>query len=486
MSYRTISIKLLRPTAVKRRILEDAMRRYAAAFEKLLRASRPACRQLSRMADGPTEPLCPRPLLSLADAYDAQPFKDALQRDVRAVLHSYLGRIRAGRRADYPVCRTSDEDLQRILSKSGNFSCSEIYTNLAKYDTLRPVSFCRYAQGRDYSLLKGENSKRYYCKLYLLNRQNAIAAPPADDYLRDIVSGEVLRDRHVKRRYLLLPLEIGAWQQKHLLEVEQGVALPKNALLHRKGRDYYLTLRLLYQDPAPCAPACTLGVARTAQGLGLCVGGAPGRFRDLAAQPGPQSEGQLCRLANQVCAAADRLSAQLVVENLSRSGDGAVAPALSAGEYQRFVQLLRARAVRAGLPPVVAVSVAGLYQRCPACGAWRRGNVAQGDLFLCVACGHAQPLQQVGCANLAGALERYGRARLRVRVTRVAGRVKFQCPALELKLETGESPKAADWFLQQVQALLRQPEQRLTARQKSVKRKMGEWPAPPGGWFYYV
>lgn len=486
MSYRTISIKLLRPTAAKGALLDDAMRRYTGAFEALLRASRPACQRLAQAGEGSAYSLCPAPVLSLADAYDAQPFKDALQRDVRAVLRTYLGRKWAGRPAEYPMCCTSDEDIQEILSKSGNFSCSEIYTNLAKYDTLRPVSFCRYDQGRDYSLLRGENSRRYYCKVYLLNRQHAVAASPAEDYLRDLVAGEVLRDRHAKRRYLLLPLEIGAWQQKHLLEVERGIALPKNALLHRKGKSYYLSVRLYYQDPAPCLPACTLGVARTDAGLSLCAGEKGARFTALPVGPGPQSEAALCRLANQVCAAADRLSAQMVVENLSRSGDGAEHPALSAGEYQRLVRLLRARAARAGLPPPVAVSAAGLCQRCPACGAWRRGNVAPGGLFLCLACGHAQPLEQVGSANLAGALERYRSAKLRVRVTRVAGRVKFDCPALELKLATKEGPRAADWFVQQVKTLLAQPEERLTGRQKSVKHKLESAPEPPGGWFYYV
>ena len=33
--------------------------------------------------------------------------------------------------------------------------------NLDIYDTLRPVSFCRYAGGRDYSILRGEKGRRY-------------------------------------------------------------------------------------------------------------------------------------------------------------------------------------------------------------------------------------------------------------------------------------------------------------------------------------
>ena len=77
--------------------------------------------------------------------------------------------------------------------------------------------------------------------------------------------------------------------------------------------------------------------------------------------------------------------------------------------------LLGQRAVRAGLPPVVAVSPQGIGQRCPACGVLRRLPAGVGGLFLCVSCGHVQPKQQLGAANLARALERYGRTQLRVR-----------------------------------------------------------------------
>ena len=477
MSYRTITIKLLRPTGAKKRLMDDAMDRYAQAFEALLRACRPLCRPGAAAKD-----LCPRSVLPVVDAFGCQPFKDALQQEVQGVLRSYLARIQKGYRAHYPLTRTDEEDLRRIFSNSGNFSCSEIYTNLQKYDTLRPVSFCRYAAGRDFSLLKSENSKRYYCKLYLLNRQNAIEAPASDDYLQDIITGQMLRDRHGRRRYLLLPLDAGKWQKQHLQEVERGVALPKNAVLRRRGKEYDLCVRLEYRDPAPCAPACTLGVARSGSGVCLCIhGGGQDRFQQMERPPGPQG---LPVLANRICTLADRLSAQIVAADLSRWTDGAAGASMPAHEYQKLMALLGQRAVRAGLPPVVAVSPQGIGQRCPACGVLRRLPAGVGGLILCVSCGHVQPKQQLGAANLARALERYGRTQLRVRESHGAGKVCFDCPALALHLETEEGPQARQWFVQQVMQRLEQPETPLTSRQKSILHKLAQ-PPPAGGWFRF-
>ena len=78
MSYRTITIKLLRPTGAKKRLMDDAMDRYAQAFEALLRACRPLCRPGAAAKD-----LCPRSVLPVVDAFGCQPFKDALQQEVQ-------------------------------------------------------------------------------------------------------------------------------------------------------------------------------------------------------------------------------------------------------------------------------------------------------------------------------------------------------------------------------------------------------------------
>ena len=197
MSYRTVTIKLLPPTAKKRQVLEEAQRRYSMALEAILRACRPYSSQAEKEGK---QFFCPREVLKKADAFEAQPFKDALQRDAQGLVRGYLTRKKREKRSSYPVCRTENEDLERILSDWDNFSPSEIYTNLDKYDTLRPVSFCRYAGGRDYSILRGEKGRRYYGKVYLLNRQGALEWAPSEDYLTDIYTGEILREKRGKRR----------------------------------------------------------------------------------------------------------------------------------------------------------------------------------------------------------------------------------------------------------------------------------------------
>lgn len=480
MSYRTISIQLLRPSGAKAKYLQEAQRRYSQSFEDILRQLRPLVEQVP-----PGQKFtCPRQSLALADAHDAQPFKDALQQDVQGLLGGYLGRKNRRLPAAYPITRTEDADLVKILSNWGNFSAPEIYTNLDKYGTLRPMSFCRYAPNRDFSLLKSENSKRYYVKLYLFNRQQSVVAEPCDDYLWDIVTGQMLRDRHSKRRYLLLPLNLGQWQQRHLADVERGVAKAKNALVYRRGNAWYLALRLEYQDPAPCPPACHLGVARDEQGLCLCKwDGDQRQYWRIPLAAGPLQNNELCALANQICALADRHSAKLVGANLARGVDGAENSALRPGEYQQLLWLLGQRALRRGLPSLTQVSPVGLWQRCPACGQLRRGNLHQNDVFLCISCGHSQPSWQVSAANLAGALDRYQGLKLRVRVTRVAGQVKLDCPALGLRLQLEETPRVAAQFLQQARQLLDQPN--LTGRQRSVARKIAQGNQPLEDWFVF-
>ena len=87
LSYRTVTIKLLPPTAKKRQVLEEAQRRYSMALEAILRACRPYSRQAEE--EGKLF-FCPREVLKKADAFEAQPFKDALQRDAQGLVRGYL------------------------------------------------------------------------------------------------------------------------------------------------------------------------------------------------------------------------------------------------------------------------------------------------------------------------------------------------------------------------------------------------------------
>lgn len=482
MSYRTVTIKLLPPTAKKRQVLEEAQRRYSMALEAILRACRPYSRQAEE--EGKLF-FCPREVLKKADDFQAQPFKDALQRDAQGLVRGYLTRKKREKRSTYPVCRTEKEDLERILSDWDNFSPSEIYTNLDKYDTLRPVSFCRYAGGRDYSILRGEKGRRYYGKVYLLNRSGALEWAPSEDYLTDICTGEILREKRGKRRYLLLPLDAGAWQREHLLQVEKGLAVPKNALLFEKNGAYYLSVRLWYRDPVPCSPACTLGVGRTEKGLCLCAwDGEKEEFWHM--EPAEEGKDALCRLAGDVCRLASRLSALLVVENTARGSKSLPGASFSLADYRFVIKLLCQRAPVLGLPSPVPIAGSGLYQKCPVCAQRRQGSGRQGERFFCVSCGHSQPWEQAAAAFLARSPGRYQSSRLRVKVTRVGGFLRFRCPALEVFWQVRESSQGKEWFCRRAMELLEKPDGELTPRQRSVKKKLQSAPPPEGGWFYFV
>ena len=65
MSYRTVSIKLAWPTAVKRQAIDQAMVRYTRAFQALLAACRPQCQQMAGQGGTYSAALCGREQLAL-------------------------------------------------------------------------------------------------------------------------------------------------------------------------------------------------------------------------------------------------------------------------------------------------------------------------------------------------------------------------------------------------------------------------------------
>lgn len=203
-------------------------------------------------------------------------------------------------------------------------------------------------------------------------------------------------------------------------------------------------------------------------------------------EPAGEGKDALCRLAGDVCRLASRLSALLVVENTSRGSKSLPGASFSLADYRFVAKLLCQRAPTLGLPSPVPIAGSGLYQKCPVCAQRRQGNGRQGERFFCVSCGHSQPWEQAAAAFLARSPGRYQSSRLRVKVTRVGGFLRFRCPALEVFWQVRESPQGKEWFCRRAMELLEKPDGELTPRQRSVKKKLKSAPPPEGGWFYFV
>ena len=115
MPYCTVSLKLLSPTGHKKQQLEDAMDRYASAFECLLRCVRPKIEgHICSKAEIAAQINLYMPKV---DPLGVQPFKDALKRDVAKTLYLYTVQKQKGSRKRYPMLQSNDEDLTQLLMR---------------------------------------------------------------------------------------------------------------------------------------------------------------------------------------------------------------------------------------------------------------------------------------------------------------------------------------------------------------------------------
>ena len=243
MPYCTVSLKLLSPTGHKKQQLEDAMDRYASAFECLLRCVRPKIEgHICSKAEIAAQINLYMPKV---DPLGVQPFKDALKRDVAKTLYLYTVQKQKGSRKRYPMLQSNDEDLTQLLMRKEPIAPRTLDYWLERYHRQRPLLFCRYSETRNYALLYDKTQDRYYAKLYLFNAEQARQTQPqCQGKLRYLTSDKILKQSRRPYCYQLYPLEIGGWQKQHLLWLQNGTASAKSAELVQRDGKYYLHVRL--------------------------------------------------------------------------------------------------------------------------------------------------------------------------------------------------------------------------------------------------
>lgn len=462
MPYKTISIKLKKPTAKKKRMLDDAINRYTGALEAILRALREQSAG-PRAGEGvlPAQP--GKETLALADGFRAKPFKDALKMDAAAVLKTYARACGAGRSTAYPVVRTCDADIEAYLSgfeRMGRHAADKLFD---KYHSLRPLLFCRYDVKRDYALLRDEKTGRCYAKLYLFELGDAIAAGAVKRTLRYIKpggAGGLLEKPRKKQRYILVPLVTGPWEQKHLSQISQGEAVPKSAALLKKKNGYFLNIRLWYAAPEKLSCDSYMGVCRAA-GSELCyaVTDARGELIEEGAvhTDGVNGKNRLHSLSNEVLRVALKHKSRIVMAGLSRRSDQLrqenTSPRLSAMDYHAVFSLLSYKTEFSGLEKPMQVSASTIFYRCPDCGAVRKANRWK-DTFLCVQCGFSKQLELTGAHNLACTPARYQKNKIRVDCRVREDGVAFSCRLLGLSCTCPNDENARGFFFGVLRAYL--------------------------------
>lgn len=475
MPYCTISLKLLSPTAKKRQQLDDAMERYAAAFERLLRCVRPG---IEGHVSSKTE--IGRQIglyMPQVDQLGVQPFKDALKRDVAKTLYLYTAQKQKGSPRRYPMQQSCDADLAYLLSREEAIASRTLDYWLDHYQRKRPLLFCRYSETRNYALLYDETQDRYYAKLYLFNAEQARKEMPRrQGKLRYLASGRMLKQSKRPYCYQLYPLEIGDWQRQHLQWLESKTAAAKSAELVQRGGKYYLHVRL-WIEPQPAQSArTTLGVSRGIEHT-LCYAlcgeqGAVLRTGYLQEEPGLQRER---KLSEQVLALAKEHKARIVLANLITRNDSLdtfTTPQMTARSYNQLAERLRYRTEICGMPPAVVVSARGLFSRCPECGVVSQGNRMNERIFLCISCGHVEQLETVGAENLAGKLAQYRKEKLTVYYEIEERQITFTLPQISFCHCTQNGPQAKESCLRAICAWMETQKAPRDSVQKNIYQKL--------------
>ncbi len=405
--FKTLTLKIHKPSKVKQHIMDEAMKRYAVALQTMLDAARekPGYLSAMRTSNESTRTLAMRlmdkNLLRSLNDFHAQPFKDSLKIEFVNLLDNYRKRSLNNNRAAFPRVTISSRELAEKLELQ-NMSEGAMDKLYQKLDSDKTVYFCRYGDQRDYSLLYEPYKKRFYARLYLLNQHDELKHRPQkddDSVLQVVGKNKLLPASQRPERYIIVPLSFGKEQEKHLLYALEHPDMLKTARLLKKNGEYYLIVSIALEPVPPlevkgyagffCAndgktyhTVCNLKGELLHQGI-------------LSEGQGmlPQAHDQLHILANAITDVCYRYRVQAVFENHP--------------QYNRLINLLNYKLSLKGLQKPVMVSPFGLWQTCPRCGYNCKRNSTLGTVFLCTACGFGLEHVMLPAYNLSKRLIKY-------------------------------------------------------------------------------
>ncbi len=479
MPYKTISLKLSPPTGCKREYLDSAIERYTDAFEFLLREVAPLVEETPSKSKNGYLKLLSSEIMEKTSKFGVEPFKDALKLDVAMTLSIYSGAKHSGKKVNYPSTRTYDEDLSYLLS-GGKRENRKLSSALLKYQKIRPIFFCRFDKGRDYSLLFDGQTGRYYAKLYLFNRGEAKKSVSKVKRLRYLSKEEeFLEDSKGKCRYLLCPLTTGDFQEKHLHEIDKRTALPKSAQLLKTENGYYLNIRFWYEPKEEQEISGYLGVSRalcsdlmiSSCSLDLQEGRSKEIFEKTA-----KGKNRLYALANRIVSIAKKNGYQIVLENLKGRRDNLekgdrISP-LSRSDYNILCDLISYKSELCGVNKPILVSAKGIFYRCPVCRTLKNANRIEEDKFLCVNCGYVGEVNEIGAKNLARTLIDYKNNKIRVNYWKENGTIFFSQKLLDICFKSKADQYANERFYKYLQDFINTPTNQLSKKKLSVIKKL--------------
>lgn len=514
MAMRTITLKLHKPGKRKQQIIDEAMVNYSHAYQYLLDK---AYTQIEYIKENFTDARgiykaaiiakwIDKDISAELNRFCIEPFKDSLKIDFGMTLAGYLNLKKVQDNVSFPIAYLSIPEYEKKYASlvdeavMGNKPLQDLEKNAAKlfkkYDTVKPVFFCRYAVNRDFCLLYDDMNNKYYAKLYLMNvksNNRKVIEPNESKQFRYIYKDDkVLESGSRKERYIIVPLSFGQWQEQYLKKALDNPEMLKTARLVKKNSEYFLSVNIDIGEVQKQKTETYMGIARSLD-TAICYTIVDGSGRitsngsvlcglQLDKSKNTISGNDIHKLANAIVDTAYENKSQVVMQSLVDKGDRlkwedeyntVYTPVLNCNNYNKLLDILEYKLTAKGLPPPVKVSPVGIFYTCPICELHSRRNRFSKDMFICTTCGTAMNIHELGSLNLARKLIQYGTGAIKIKIDKTPKGFRFVNKDLELDFLISDPQDYVQEFRQEIDKYIRlfYKDMNNAAKDKSFKKK---------------
>lgn len=456
MAYKTLMLQIYKPSGCKQAQMDAAILNYSKALQALLYRYREEVTELSNSGQTVTR----RQLLELIghdaakslNEFGVQPFKDSLKMEFSSIAATFIASHRKSRNAGYPVVFLDDSHYRAsITGLIRQFDGDEVgrgkfengcFRLIGRVERPRSLYFGRYAANREYCLLYDEFKDRFYAKLYLMNRVEAVEGNTVSGLsLRYVTEGlPPMLNPPGRKRYIVVPLAFGKKQYGDLKQALNHPEILHTARLLKKERKYYLMINVECASEPPRAASTTMGVSRNVSGgLNYTVCDANGQVREKGTISSSSDASQrLFILSKEVVRIAAGHCSQVVLEANGGKNDRLLfqretAVPLTNRQVVLIADILKYKLPEKRLPPPIEVSANGLFCTCPVCGNHTQRNRISEQLFACISCGYASAAEWIGSENLARRLMKYRRDKVPIYISKNENTMTFYNRSIDFK-----------------------------------------------------
>jgi putative transposase len=479
-TMRTIVLKIYKPSKIKRAIIDEAMFNYSKAFQYMLDK---ASNQIDAINESSRDKMgrysanlilrwIDKDMMKELNKFSVEPFKDSLRIDFASALAGYLSLKAKGIKANYPQTFISEDEseeeydklLKNLTENTGHLSYieNEINKLINKSGKPRPLYFCRYSKIRNFCLLYNPDEDKYYAKVYLMNvknekrRESNISEGKKLIYISD--DKELYKENCSRKRYLLLPLSFGRWQEAYLKKAFEKPDMIKTARLTKKKDRYFLSINMEMSECSNMEYENYMGVSRGVRNaVNYSAVDKEGRllFEGYLELSDQESKSDIHKLANKLIIIAQENKCQIIMEKLIRIGDGLKEPSLNYKNYNELYKIIKYKSKENALSEPIRVSGFGLFNTCPRCGTNSKTNWFSNRLLICTHCGMTMDIDSTGSLNLARKLIKYNKDAIKIITVSSPEGIKFVNDDIGFEYCPGNPYDCEEEFREKISSLIK-------------------------------